>query len=73
MPSDRTALLIIRAWIEEGSPEPLRAQVRLTADVARGFEASSTLAEAEAICATVQAWLADLVADAQPPGRATAT
>ena len=72
MPSDRTALLIIRAWIEEGSAEPLRAQVRLTADVASGFEATFTLADPDAICATVQAWLADLVADAQPPGRVSA-
>jgi hypothetical protein len=71
MPSDRTALLIIRAWIEEGSAEPLRAQVRLTADVASGFEATSTLADADAICAMVRAWLADLSAEAQPPGRAT--
>ena len=70
MPRDRTALLIIRAWIEEGSPEPLRAQVRHTADVARGFEATFTLAEADAVCATVQAWLADIVAEAEPPGRA---
>jgi hypothetical protein len=73
MPGDRTALLVIRAWVEEGSPEPLRAQVRLTADVARGFEATVTLAEADAICATVQAWLADLLAGAHPSGRANAT
>ena len=73
MPSDRTALLIIRAWIEDGSPGPLRAQVRLTADVSKGFEATFTLADPDAIGATVQAWLADLVAEAQPPGRATTT
>ncbi len=37
MYSDRTALLIIRAWLERGSLEPLRARVRLTTDVSAGL------------------------------------
>ncbi len=64
MASDRTALLIIRAWMEEGSPEPLRAQIRLTSDVSSGFERTLTLAQADEVCATVKAWLAEVLAGA---------
>jgi hypothetical protein len=32
------ALLVIRAWPEEGSERPLRIEIRLTADTGRGFE-----------------------------------
>lgn len=60
MESDRTGLLIIRAWVEEGSSEPLRAQIRLSTDVSTGFEREMTLARSEEVCATVQAWLADI-------------
>jgi hypothetical protein len=34
----RTGLLIIRAWIEKGSRKPLRAHIRATTDVSKGFE-----------------------------------
>ena len=67
MSSDRTGLLIIRAWIEEGSSEPLRAQVRLSTDVSTGFERTLTLARPEAVCDTVQEWLADILSEAAPP------
>ena len=56
--SDPTGLLIIRAWIEEGSSEPLRAQIRLTTDISTGIQNTLTLARAEEVCATVQEWLA---------------
>lgn len=59
--SDRTGLLIIRAWIEQGSPEPLRVQVRLTTDVSAGFDRTLTLSRADEVGATVQAWLADIL------------
>lgn len=65
MAGDRTALLIIRAWIEEGSSEPLRAQIRLTADISSGFERTLTLARAGAVYATVQEWLADVLSGAE--------
>ena len=63
--SDSGGLLIIRARIEEGSSEPLRAQVRLSADVST--EHALTLARPEAVCAMVQEWLADISADADRP------
>jgi phosphosulfolactate phosphohydrolase-like enzyme len=66
MPTDRTGLLIIRAWIEEGSKEPLRAQVRIVDDVAAGAERTQTLARVEEVVDTVQAWLADLLCGQLP-------
>jgi hypothetical protein len=58
----RTGLLIIRAWVEPGSCSPLRAQIRLTTDVAHGFERSLTLAREEAVVEAVQAWLSEMLA-----------
>lgn len=63
---DRTALLIIRAWIEDGSSEPLRAQICLTSDVSSGFERTLTLARADEVCATVHEWLANHLTNAGP-------
>ncbi|MDP8937630.1 MAG: hypothetical protein M3O23_07875 [Actinomycetota bacterium] len=65
MASDRTGLLIIRAWLEEGSEEPLRAQIRLTSDVSAGFERTLTLAQADAVCLTVREWLAEIMAEVE--------
>ncbi len=68
-PGDRTGLLIIRAWVEEGPSEPLRAQVRLSSDVSAGFERTITLTRADDVCAAVRAWLADTHALRVEPGR----
>ena len=54
-------LLIIRAWVEDGSDEPLRAEVRITNDVSAGFQRTVTLARADEVRATVEAWLADVL------------
>ena len=61
MSTDRTGLLIIRAWIEEGSSEPLRAQVRVCTDVATGIEHTLTTARADAVCAAVREWLDEML------------
>jgi hypothetical protein len=63
VPTDREGLLIIRAYVEERSASPLRAHIRLTTDVAAGFERSVTLAEAAAVATLVQAWLRELLTD----------
>jgi hypothetical protein len=68
-------LLIIRAWVEEGSDERLRAEVRITNDVSAGIQRTVTLARAEEVRATVEAWLADVLCapvsagPARPSGR----
>lgn len=64
LPTQSTALLVIRVWIEEGSPAPLRAEVRLTADVSAGFERTVTFTRNEAVVDTVQDWLATVSSDA---------
>jgi hypothetical protein len=58
--SDRVGVLIIRGWLEEGSAEPLRAQLRATTDVAGGVESTVTLTRPEAVIAFVDEWLAAL-------------
>jgi hypothetical protein len=60
----RTALLIIRAWVEPGSSSPLRAQIRLTTDVARGLEYSLTLTQEAEVVEAVRAWLSEMLAAA---------
>jgi hypothetical protein len=56
-------LLVIRAWVEEGSERPLRVGVRLTADSGRGFERELVFSEPAAVEAVVRAWLADVLAN----------
>ena len=69
MPTDRTGVLIIRAWIEDGSVEPLRAEVRTVDDVSAGIECKRTMARAEEVVAAVQQWLADFLSSQQPDSR----
>jgi hypothetical protein len=64
--SDKTGLLIIRAWVEEGSSARLRAAVRATTDVSTGFDRTVTLARADEVGATVQEWLAEVLGDRGP-------
>jgi hypothetical protein len=64
MASDRTGLLIIRTWFEEGSSEPLRAHIRMSENVPDGFHRTVTLSRPEAVCAEVGEWLAHVMRDA---------
>jgi hypothetical protein len=57
MPSHRTGLLIIRAWTEVGSDEPLRAQIRITEDVSTGRARTLTLVDTGSVGDLVDAWL----------------
>ena len=69
MPASRTGLLIIRAWIEEGSSEPLRAHIRLTTDVSSGFEQSLTLSQVPAVCEAVETWLGNILSGSTASSR----
>ncbi len=64
---DRTGLLIIRAWIERGSSEPLRAQVRVANDVSDGFVRELTFSQPDEVSSTVTEWLEDIVSQAAQP------
>jgi hypothetical protein len=57
MPSHRTGLLIIRAWVEEGSTEPLRAQVRVTGDISSGLGGTVTFVQPDTVGEVVDSWL----------------
>lgn len=59
--------MVIRVWIEPGSSEPLRAQIRRSSDVSAGFERALTLTTTGAVCTAVQEWLADIAGDAAIP------
>ena len=61
MEREQAALLIIRAWTEPGSSEPLRAEVRIVTDVSACVERTLTLSRPEAVCATVADCLADVL------------
>ena len=61
MPHDRTGLLIIRVWVEDGSEAPLRASVRHTRDVAEGFQYATTLTDPDATAQVVRLWLRDVL------------
>jgi hypothetical protein len=56
----RVALLVIRAWAEEGSEPPLRIEIRLTADAGREFERDLIFSDPEPVEALVRTWLADV-------------
>jgi hypothetical protein len=56
-----TALLTIRAWCEEGSEHPLRAEIKLADDVAIGFRSTLTFAHADAVIEAVRDFLDDVL------------
>jgi hypothetical protein len=57
--------LIIRAWVEGGSAEPLRAHVRVTDDISTGMERSLTLTldQPAAVGELVDTWLQGVLND----------
>jgi len=62
MPKDRTGLLIIRAWTEDGSSTPLRAQISKTADISTGIERESVHSDVIEVGAEVETWLREILA-----------
>jgi hypothetical protein len=61
--------MIIRVWIEDGSAQPLRAQVSVTHDVEGGIEHTMTLVHAADVTRAVDDWIAEMVG----PASSTAT
>ena len=64
---DRAGVMIIRAWVEEGSREPLRVQIRHTTDVSRGFQRTTNLSDTSDAAAVVEGWLMDVMAEPGSP------
>ncbi len=69
MATERTAVLIIRAWVEPHPSSPLRANIRSTTDVAAGFESTLNLADADAVAQVVRTWLREVEARGHPSQR----
>ena len=67
MAGDRTGVLIIRAWVEEGSSEPVRAHILMTDDVSLGYEREVTLSRTEAVSAQVEEWLSQFFSGVERP------
>lgn len=67
MTTGATGLVIIRAWVDQESSEPLRAQVRFSRDVSAGFDRTLAFTRAENVAAVVQEWLTGMVSDAERP------
>ena len=57
----KTGLLVIRAWQEDGSPVPLRADVRRTLDVTEGLPGLERFVDPDKVCAVVRAWLEAMI------------
>ena len=68
MAMDRTGILVIRAWIEEGSAEPIRVHISMTNDVSEGYQGEVTLSRIEAATAQVEEWLSQFFGDVERPG-----
>lgn len=66
-----SGLMIIRAWMEEDSIKPLRAQIRLTQNVAHGFSRELKLTDVESVSAGVEAWLREFLASKSQPSSST--
>jgi hypothetical protein len=63
MAQDATGLLIIRAWVENGSSDPLRAHLSITTDVSAGIQDEQNLVDIDTVCSVVQGWLTGLMTD----------
>jgi len=62
----RTALMIIRAWVEPGSSSPLRAQIRIASDVSDGVDRTLTCTASDDVCAAVASWLNEVLSAVTP-------
>jgi hypothetical protein len=51
------ALLTIRAWCEEGSEYPLRAEIRIADDVSSGFRSTVTFVHTDVVLEAVREFL----------------
>ena len=60
----KVGLFLIRTWREEGSSSPWRLEIRLTEDVATGFQAVWTMTTRDQVMEAVTTFLDDMSAPA---------
>ena len=66
---ERTEVLVLRAWVEGSGTQHLRVRItRMTRPIqgARVEPVSSASATVDGVCATVRAWLEELVEGPRP-------
>jgi hypothetical protein len=66
---ERTEVLVLRAWVEDSGNPSLRVRItRMTRPIqgARVEQVSSASATVDGVCATVRAWLEQLVDGPRP-------
>jgi hypothetical protein len=54
---ERTGILVVRVWLEQGAPGRLRARLTQTADLGDPSTTLATAADVPGVCAAVEAWL----------------
>jgi hypothetical protein len=60
-PTERTGVLVIRAWIETNGDERLRARITQTIDIEQRDQTSTVVATADEIYAAVCLWVSTLM------------
>jgi hypothetical protein len=55
--ANRTGLLVIRVWFEEGSSETLRAEIRHTSDIEAGYTGTASFSNPDGVLKEVGAFL----------------
>ena len=59
--TERSGVLVVRAWVEGGIPAGLRARITQSCDLTSNEQTMTTTATVEGIIAAVQAWLDELL------------
>lgn len=65
--TERSAVLIVRAWVEGGPRPRFRARITQSRDLTRTEQSTMTTADPDEILATVHAWLEALLSDRAAP------
>ena len=61
--TERSGVLVVRAWVEGGTPSGLRARITQSRDLTSAEQLVTTTAHVEEILATIRAWLDALLSD----------
>jgi hypothetical protein len=66
--SDRTGILIVHLWVEEGTSEGFRARITQTLDSRDREQTGSAAANPEDVYTTVRTWVEGFVDAGEAPG-----
>jgi len=61
--TERSGVLVVRAWVEGGTPAGLRARITQSRDLTSNEQTITATATVEGIIAAVQAWLDALLSE----------